>query len=1530
MTLSSGPADPAGTRYEHWWALSECVRLLHGATETLRIETLGDGRAELVVTAGAHRELHHVRAGHPSGAWTLAALDTGADRLLQSAGDRPVESDDRFVFASGSEAPELSALCAAAREAESAETFERGLLAARKSRAELARLRRCWICDAPATFERLQRIDVRTAGERDLERRVQWGVQALFTAPAARVVPEVLAILTGSVQRTLTRRQLVERLARCGCRPRRLYDPDQAGGAVAAATDRYLDGARRRLIRGTVLPRQAAAALTARLEGPAGESVLTGRAGSGKTACVIEVVDTLRTQGVPVLAFRIDHLVSATTTQDLGRRLDLEESPVLVLAEAARAAGRRGVLIVDQLDAAGHLTGPDCDPCALVERLVGEARGVRGRATIHAVVVCRAFDWRNDPRLRRLAPAAETRIEVRALTGGEVGQVLQDAGFDPASFRPRQLEILRLPQHLSLFLEGGADASSAPAFATATALFDRYWSVKRRTVAERAAPLPDQWMAAVKALCDAMHSTRQPTAPRERLDEVSPAYLEHLAAEGVITADGRRCAFGHETLFDYCAARVSFNRRESLVQLLTGSAQHLSRRSRVRQTLTYLRDADPGIYVRELRELLADSTIRPHVKDLAFAVLADVPDPTEQEWKLWKRWLDPALKSVEAGAPNPDRLSALAWRRFVESPTWFEFADRRGVVEGWLAADNDRLAAAAVSYLQRHSRHAPDLVAALLEPYADLGGEWTVRLRQFMERTGRHASRRLFDLFLRLIDNGTLDEARARDTAGGTFWSMLADLGEHRPGWIPEVLAHRLGRRLAVLRAAGEDAAGHEQPGYDNDAARLFQRAAEQAPRAFVEHVLAPVLDLSDATLTGDRPPKHDAVWPIVAGTDYPEVDHACLAGLSAALAALARDAGVDLREAIAGLRRRDTHVANHLLLSLYRGGAERCADEAAALLCDEPWRLQCGFSDNPQWHAAETIRTVAPHCAPESRERFERLLLGYVAPDERGLRGYRRAGRARFTLLSAIPPDLRSARADAEIRELGNRFGQPEGRPRAIAVDSVESPLDGGTVDALTDEQWLSAIAGHRSKAAVPASPDELRESVWELARRLEARAAEDPDRFARLALKLPAAAHPVYVDRTLVALKTAAVESGLKLQVCHKAFVESRGPCGRSVAAVLGGIVDPLPADAVRMLHWLATEHEDPATTAWQAEDLGIDTARGSAADAVRRLIVHDTAYVQRFRVTLDRLIRDPSASVRACAAETLRAVAARDPRLGTQLFQAMNLSEDRLLAAPEVYRFIRDGLRDRFAEMRPFVQRMLLASEPEVCEAGARLASLAALEHAGYAQHAGAAQSAGATDHPASAAQPAVAAMSARPEDRSAADLAAEAGRGGPAHRLGVAQVAAVNLATPEYRAWSAATLTALFADDDARVRRQAASCFRRLEDAPLEPHGDLIEAFCASEAFGDDPASILNALEASRERLPGAAGTVCEKFLDRFTEEARDVRSPRHADAHTVATLAFRTCRQHQDDERAPRALDLIDRLCLEAIGGARDALERFER
>ena len=1509
MTLPGGPANKLGNRYEKWWTLSELVRMLSGETEAIRIEDPGVDKAEFVVATGARRELHQAKRSHSNGKWSLAAFR--ADGLLQAIGKQLAGNDDRFVFASGSDARELAELCDAAMDAESDAEFECHFLEATERRERFEKLLAWWACDVPTARERLRRIDIRTSDERELRDKVHWGVAGLFLANPATVVAEVRGIAEDSVHRTISRQHLVEELRRRGFPLRHLRNPEHAVPAVQAATDRYLDIARRKLIQRKLVSKAAAETLLSRLDRAPSDSVVTGRAGSGKTACVVEILDRLRDRGLPALAFRLDRVPfdSTSTTVDLGRELRLEESPALVLAAAAEAVGRPSVLIVDQLDAVSTMSGRSSAAFDLVEQLLHEARGMRARAVIHTVVVCRAFDWQNDSRLRQLMPPdSQAQVEVAEFTVEEVRTILTDAGFDPTLILPRQLELLRLPQNLSLFLEAGFDASRAPAFDTAKVLFDRYWNAKRQSVTDQITTSPDRWLEVIETLCDEMTSAQQLSVVKEKLDRFSPDYLKQMASEGVLTFDGRRYGFGHESFFDYCFARLFVNRSQSLASFLKDSEQHLFRRAQVRQVLAYLRDADRDRYVREVAGLLSDEGIRPHIKELAFALLAEVTDPTKDEWAIWEEWIALALKAIVDGTPNPNKLSVLAWRKFFGSAPWFAFVDRRGAVESWLDSGNDRLTNLAMSYLNVHHRHSPDRVAILLEPYADRGGQWSVWLRNFMQWAELHKSRRFFDLFLHLVDNGTLDEARGPIAENSTFWSMFYGLSENGPEWIPEVLAHRLRRRLAVMHAAGGKLGRWELLGYDDSVVEMAEKSATQAPAAYVEHVLPVVLGISDSALTGNKPPKHDAVWSVLIKSEFRSGEDACLAALAGALATLARDGSTDLRDVIADLRRRDTHIANHLLLALYAGGAARHADETTTLLCAEPWRFQCGFSDSEYWCAREAIRAVSTHCTDENRKKLETAICQYVPPYERTSYGYQQRGRAEFTLLSAIPENLRSPRAKARFKELERKFGEPEGEPWGIRGGLVGPPIREDAAEKMTDDQWLLAIAKYHSEDRMHFTSDGVTGGARQLAQVVEKQTKEQPERFVRLGLKFPVDANPVYLEGTLVGLKGAVAASELKLQVCHKAFGESRGHCGKSIADVLGSIEDTLPDDAIEMLHWLATEHDDLAKELWQVDapgggkyyngeidTFGINSTRGRAAIAVWDLILRDAAYVERFRPTLDRLVRDPSASVLSCVAGTLRAVAYRDPELGMLFFRRMNLSEERLLATRDVYGFIHDRLRDSFAELRPIVERMLRSSEPEVCEAGARLASLALLMNQGTA------------------------------------DLVDKALHGDACHRLGVAQVASANVAIPECRRWSEEMLVVLFNDDDAGVGREAASCFRQLKHAALDTYVDLIAAFCDSRAFHEGSSRwLLRTLEESLSRLPGTTCLVCEKFLDRFVGEARDIRTRRAGDTFTLAKLVFRTYQQHQNDEWAGRSLNLIDHLCLEEMGDAGSHLEQFDR
>ncbi|MBP8272809.1 MAG: hypothetical protein KAY59_00170, partial [Acidobacteria bacterium] len=1246
--------------------------------------------------------------------------------------------------------------------------------------------------------------------------------RVLSLEPPDRFCSELRAIITDSVHKTLTRQEVIALLAARGVHLRQQPNKEEADAVIAKLTKSYLDGAKRRLIGKRVLPRAATDVLLNKLGSTAGDSVMTGGAGGGKTGCVIEFVEQLQLKGIPTLVIRLDRISPVGTPEELGKSLGLKESPALTLAAAAGA--REAVLVVDQLDAVSTTSGRASGFLDAIEGLLEEARGLRHRLALHVVVVCRKFDWKNDHQLRRLLPKNHTEVEVVGFTEAEVKHQLQEAGFDPGVFRDEQVRLLLLPQNLSLFLE--SEQLGRPiTFRTATELFDHYWDEKRKAVASRARPAKDQWFETIRILVDEMAASQQLSVPRERLDQVAIDYLDQMASEGVVSHDGHRYAFGHESFFDYCFARTFNLKNVTLEEFLTASEQHLFRRAQVRQVLAYLRDADFARYLSELKRLLDSDRVRIHIKEVALAVLADVANPRPEEWALWQSLWAGLFDAVRAGQPNADRFASFAWRFFYSSERWFQFAYEDGAMARWLA-DSDGVANLMVNYIRRHQRHAGDLVASLLEPYEDAGGEWKLRLRHLVEWADQSNSRKYLDFTLRLIDNGTLDEARGPIASNSTFWSLFYSLGKAQPAWVAEVLAHWLRRQLT--RAIAEE--GQIDRGdldRDTFAHEPIFDSAKADPAAFVRHVLPAVLEVAEhATQEQLELPHRDRVWGFTLKHDDERTSgpaDAAFIGLDSSLQRLAAE-GTDLTSIVSELAKRKTHLANFLLLNLYRTAGDRCAEEAVRLLCDEPWRFECGYTDSHYWCATQLIGAIAPHCSRETLDRLEERILGYSTKWERSPEGYKRAGWASFNLLSAIPAEYRGPRAGAQLEQLSRKFKEPERAPRGIRSGWARSPIASESAKKMTDDQWLGAIARYRSEHE--RWGEDFKGGAHELSMVLQESAKAEPERFARLALRFPNGANRAYGEQLLRGIEATTIPAELKIAACEKFFADDPIGYGDGIASALGHVGSELTDNVVSMLDFLAVTHPNPEKELWnvvpegnsnpyyggEIYTAGLNSTRGRAVGAIHSLLAADKANLPRFEPTLRKAVHDPSAAVRACVLGVLRVVAFHDMEMAISLLSSFDSSEEGVWATPHGSELIRRLLWDRRDVIWPVVASTLRSTDADCAQAGARLAAIARLN------------------------------------DEAASELEEEAFTGTKAQRLGVAEVASANISDAECREWCERRLIALFGDDDEKVRHEAATCFRHFGGQDdLSNYSGLIDAFCASKGFEEDSFSILHTLE-----------------------------------------------------------------------------------
>ncbi len=728
MPLPGGPSDKLGNRYELWWTVSQLVRIIDGQAASIRIEEPTADKAEFVITAGNQKELHQAKRSHPNGKWSLSSLrDEG---LLRAMFDQlSKNSNTRFVFVSGSDAPELRELTERARDAENLEEFESAFVGADVHKKALGKLKGFWHdTDTATAYEILQRIEVHTIDERGLEEQIRAALFAQFRTTANDIRDALRSIAEDSIHKTIDREFLISTLQGRGFLLR--TRPDDAPSLISEVTDSYLKAVRRKLIQDPPIQRSSTQELLAKIREDTTrgvDCVLTGEAGGGKTGCVIESVEALRhgDSSVAVLAFRLDRLDPVASTKEIGEQLGLEESPAFVLATAAEAMSSEAVLVIDQLDAVSTTSGRSSDFFDVVEDLLNEVRSLRPRVKFHVVVVCREFDWKNDHRLRPLLPENSPNIVVTDFSLDEVKSALTASSFDTKLFGVKQLELLRLPQNLALFLDAHYDPLSRPMFSSPKELFDQYWKEKRRRVNERAKPLSDHWNGVVQLLCDEMTASQQLSVLKEKLDRFPNDYLDQMGSEGVLLFDGKRYSFGHESFFDYSFARGFVAKEESLTAFLVNSEQHLFRRAQVRQVLVYLREADQERYCRELGGLLRDERIRVHLKDLAVALAVSLPNPEENEWEVLAPWIKSQLEALSSGKPNPDKFTSLVWDKVFFSEQWFQIVDQKGLVAGWLSSENNTLVNIGTNYVRSHQRHSGDRVAELLEPFAGKGGDWS-------------------------------------------------------------------------------------------------------------------------------------------------------------------------------------------------------------------------------------------------------------------------------------------------------------------------------------------------------------------------------------------------------------------------------------------------------------------------------------------------------------------------------------------------------------------------------------------------------------------------------------------------------------------------------------------------------------------------------------------------------------------------------------------------------------------------------------
>jgi len=1074
MPTSGGTADKLGNRYETLWATDQLLQIVDGAaiqliSEDLDLDESRGVEFSVAIADGSTEYWSVKRQTTRASGWTLTLLAGKDDRGRSILGDmlQHVERDpnNRSVFASTLGAPDLEEL-----RAHAATT---AMLDARLNRSTDLKSQFLEhllpLCDKNAERVRgfLLRIRTHAIDEQQLRDRVDFGIRKLlYSAEGLQVDGDAVRgylaeLLVDNIHRPISRETILEYLSAHSIRLRDWAIDKRVRDQMDSICDAYVALLRCDLINGVAMPLAGSEPLLCVGNTPAAKRVLVvAGAGSGKSTTLAQFVERLRVLGVPVLAVRFDQLPEGIlTTTELGRKLLLPESPCLVLTGVA--AGRQCVLVVDQLDAISIASGRRTEMWTLFDQLRREAER---SPNMSLVVGCREFDLEHDHRMRSMKTEGVgfAIVKLGELSMGQVESALRDAGTNPGSIHPTLKPILAIPLHLALFLR--LSAASRTDVRSRDDLFDSFWTESERHVNQRVGRKA-AFTETIDRLVNWLSDNQELSAPRHVLDDHA-SDAAAMASEHFLVLAENRYRFFHESLFDYAFARRFSSRGRHLVDLLLAGEQHLFRRAQVRQVLAFLRAQDWPQYLQELETVLTRHDIRFHIKRLVFQWLSSLTDPRSGEWEVLQRASSVApdlrdhIRSVTAGHVG-----------------WFDVIDALGLFDSALSSEDEAREQEAVWMLcltpileARSAR-----ISELLLKYRKPTERWNQYLRRVCRGGSAFHSPGMFDLFLSLIDDGTLDGARPGIAINDDWWGILYSMSEKRPDLTCEAIAHWFDRRIADWGSSREiaDVSSDQGEAWRSLKDKFQSRGhhghvisrATKAPLSYARELLPRVARfVSETAKEAPNCLRVDPLWCLRTFGDEPFYVHdAIFAGLAKSLEAVAAASPEELDILLGPFQDSPCDAIAFLVLRAWTAAPEIYANRLAGYLADAPRRLKVGYqiggSGSFQIYVSiEAVKAASGRCSPERFAALEQAIL--LFRDEWEAQIPQRRGWRQLELLRALDNSRLSISALGTLRELQRKFPSTRHEvPHGVGAGAIGSPISAEAQKKMSDANWLSAM---------------------------------------------------------------------------------------------------------------------------------------------------------------------------------------------------------------------------------------------------------------------------------------------------------------------------------------------------------------------------------------------------------------------------------------------------------------------------------------
>lgn len=1207
-----------------------------------------------------------------------------------------------------------------------------------------------------------------------------------------------------------------------------------------------------------------------------------GVAGTGKTGVLRQVVEAEQAAGVVVLAVRLDRIEPATTAEAFGKNLGLEMSPVVAVGRVKQPTGY-GVIVLDQVDSVCMTAGRHPEFLHGVAAVVREASL---RKDISIVLACRTYDLEGDERLRAMVAEHKGKeLAVLPLKRGAVSAVLEECGIDGSGLTEPQLRLLENPLHLFLLseLQPAHGHSAATSFRSGKDLLAAYWRRKPLLIRERRGRVP-VWAPIFDALCTAMDRRGLLSVPESVLDAFDQEDIELLCSEHVLSRNGGRISFFHESFFDYAFARSFVSKGRDAAATFTEGDQGLLRRAQLRRVLSLLAEDDREEFRRVAAALLTATNVRFHLVVAVLDAFRELAAPEAADWQVLVEW------SRANGELQPHIDAAV----FGRAP-WLDLFSHLGLAAEWLRS-SERAEFAVRSMTATYAAR-PELVVSLLARWVDDGSSVPDLLGYAFEMCSpRSATEQTGSFFESLVDQGLLPAQIPSVLGGrGDFWRALRMSRKD-----DDVFTLRLAAKH--LRQQCESDGWKEALSKSSDDAKdILTKSATAEPAAYLDLVgplILETLKKSEVDVPEESPFKEDSVWRYRSLGPHYELRSVLLSLAVDAIRKLGSEGPVATKW-LDLLESSTFSTAHFVVFSAATRGVTSDAEALRLLFLrrTEANALDIGYHDAPHQLAKLVFQVLSDSIDKTDFHKLAEAMLNYYPGVERGARGLgsvlqnrkSRRGYAQWQIFrgpkeTKLPPAARKRK-----QELDRKFEESdEPASKMMRAQFVASPVPASATEHMDDAAWLGAIEKYDDEHRSHRFP--LDGSVHELAWELEKSTQREPHRFAELAARFPVDVAPSYISAILRGVSDSDLSVSVLSRLISAAQQRADEDCAQAVSWLMQKKSElEWPRESLSALAHYAMEGRTPKDESWvtlatggswEDRDLlqqGINCGRGAALDAISRLLRAKIDRRSIFEPVLAEVAEHERCDeVRTCAVMCCTPLLGVAPEDACSLFASLVGPFDRVLASAPAQEFLLHAVRWATEDSVPLVEKSLRSRLPAAQKSGAMAAYVGGFHHTEVFSHL-------------------------VPLDPSA----------GEAARTGAAEVLAEFAAAKGFGEAGIEQLTALLNDPSEAVRRAASRCLYTVKK-DVERLSLLADRFYSTRAFVDDSYHLIDRLRSVKAAPINLSIRLGYEFLNRKAAEAADIRTHGAFEASHVAELVVAASARASGAERE-ECLNVLDGL-----------------